>query len=367
MNPAAYAVIDVAAVRHNLTVIRRQAPAAKIMAVIKANAYGHGALRVARALPDAEGFAVARVDEAVRLRHAGIGGRIAVLEGFTGVEELAQLIHYQLDAVVHCAPQIEILASQPGQNQISVWLKLDTGMNRLGFKADEFTAAHKKLTACAVVRHPINLMTHLANADDPHDPMTNRQIRLFNTTVASVPGERSIANSAGMFGWPDALADWVRPGITLYGISPFPDQTGTELNLKPVMGLYSRLIAVKRLRPGDSVGYGGSWVCRTATVMGIAAIGYGDGYPRQARAGTPVLVNGIRAPLIGRVSMDMVTLDLSAQPQAQPGDPVTLWGDGLPVEEIAGHADTIPYTLVCGITQRVQIVENVLSKPFGSD
>jgi len=360
MNPAAYAVIDVAAVRHNLAVIRQHAPGAKIMAVIKANAYGHGALRVAHALQDADGFAVARVDEGIRLRNAGIRGRIAVLEGFTCAEDLDQLSHYQLEAVVHCAPQIEILSSRPGKNLLSVWLKLDTGMNRLGFKSDEFTAAHQTLTACDVVKQPINLMTHLANADDLDDPMTGRQIQLFKATVAGLPGERSIANSAGIFGWPNALSDWVRPGITLYGISPFPEKTGADFHLKPIMGLYSRLIAVKHLRPGDSVGYGGSWVCRQATLMGIAAIGYGDGYPRQARSGTPLLVNGGRVPLIGRVSMDMVTVDLASQPQAKPGDLVTLWGCGLPVEEVASHADTIPYTLVCGITQRVQIVEHVL-------
>lgn len=360
MNAAAYAVIDVAAVRHNLAAIRRQAPAAKIMAVIKANGYGHGALRVARALQDADGFAVARVDEAVRLRDAGIGGRIAVLEGFACAEELGRLIHHQLDTVVHCAPQIEILASQPGQNQISAWLKLDTGMNRLGFKADEFTAAYQKLRACSVVNQPLNFMTHLANADDLQDPMTGRQIQLFHATVAGFPGAHSVANSAAIFGWPNALTEWVRPGITLYGISPFPENTGAELNLKPVMGLYSRLIAVKHLKPGDTVGYGGSWVCRQATPMGVVAIGYGDGYPRSARTGTPVLVNGMRVPLIGRVSMDMVTVDLSSQPHAKPGDLVTLWGAGLPVEEVADYADTIAYTLVCGITQRVQIIEHVL-------
>ncbi len=356
MTPAAYAVIDVTAVRHNLAVIRQQAPAANIMAVIKANGYGHGALRVARALHDADGFAVARVDEGVRLRNAGIGGRIAVLEGFTCAEELEQLLQHRLETVVHCPVQLEILALTPGNGELSVWLKLDTGMNRLGFRPDELAAAHRHLLACTVVKKPLHLMTHLASADDPYDPMTEQQIRLFQTTVAGFLGACSIANSAAIFAWPQALAEWVRPGISLYGISPFSDKTGAELGLRPVMGLYSRLIAVKSLKPGDTVGYGGHWRCQTATRMGVVAIGYGDGYPRQARSGTPVLVNGIRVPLIGRVSMDMVTVDLSAQPYAKPGDPVTLWGDGLAVEEIARYADTIPYTLVCGITQRVHIV-----------
>lgn len=356
MNPAAYAVLDVAAARHNLAVIRQHAPAAKIMAVIKANGYGHGAPRVARALRDVDGFAVARVDEGIRLRNAGIQRRIAVMEGFSCAEELELLINHQLDALVHCAPQLEMFAARQGQARISVWLKLDTGMNRLGFKADEFVVAYRRLKDCPVVRR-IDFMTHLANADDKRDGMTERQIRLFNDTVAGLPGERSIANSAGIFGWPDALAEWVRPGISLYGISPFPEATGAELGLKPIMGLHSRLIAVKRLQAGDTVGYGGSWVCDKSTTLGVVAIGYGDGYPRHARVGTPVLVDGVRVPLIGRVSMDMITVDLAACPHAKPGDAVTLWGDGLAVEEIAECAGTIPYTLVCGITQRVRIVE----------
>lgn len=357
MNPAAYAMLDIAAVRHNLAVLRRQAPSAKIMAVIKANGYGHGALRIARALHDVEGFAVARADEGIRLRNAGISQRIAVLEGFTCVEELELLLSHQLDAVVHSTQQLDIFSSQPGREKIAVWLKLDTGMNRLGFKAQEFSAVYQKLLACPVVKQPINLMTHLANADDRDDAMTARQIDLFNALIAGLPGELSIANSAGIFGHPDALADWVRPGIALYGISPFPESTGAELGLKPIMGLHSRLIAVKPLQVGDCVGYGGSWICPKPTLLGVVAIGYGDGFPRYARIGTPVLVNGLRVPLIGRVSMDMVTVDLSSQPDAKPGDAVTLWGNGLAVEEIAACADTIPYTLVCGITQRVQIVE----------
>jgi alanine racemase len=199
-------------------------------------------------------------------------------------------------------------------------------------------------------------MTHLANADDKNDETTLKQIRLFNNTVAAYPGQRSIANSAGILGWEGALTDWVRPGLMLYGISPFPETTAQQLGLKPVMALHSRLIAVKPIEKGDTVGYGSSWRCEKATLLGVAAIGYGDGYPRHAKVGTPVLVNGQRVPLVGRVSMDMITVDLETQPHAKPGDAVILWGDGLPVEEIARCADTIPYTLVCGITQRVQIV-----------
>jgi alanine racemase len=357
MTPAAYAVLNLEAVQHNLQVVRRYAPDAKIMAVIKANGYGHGLLRIAEALQSADAFAVARVDEGVRLRKAGIKNRIAVLEGFTCVEELDALLNFKLDPVVHSFIQVEIFESRAEQDACAIWLKLDTGMNRLGFKPNEFNAVYQRLNRCSIIKRPISLMTHLANADDKQDATTLKQIRLFNETVAALGNERSIANSAGILAWQEALTDWVRPGVMLYGISPFADSTGEQLGLKPVMGLHSRLIAVKPIATGDKVGYSGTWTCIKPTTLGVVAIGYGDGYPRYAKAGTPVLVNGQRVPLIGRVSMDMITVDLETQPDAKPGDPVTLWGDGLAVEEIATCADTIPYTLVCGITQRVQIVE----------
>ncbi len=359
MTPAAYAVLNLDAVQHNLSKVRSCAPHAKIMAVIKANGYGHGLLRIAESLQKVDAFAVARVDEGIQLRKAGFSNRIAVLEGFTCAEELEELMQHQLDPVVHSSTQLEIfeaLRMRAGQ-AVSVWLKLDTGMNRLGFKAKEFSAVFQRLSQCALVKKPINLMTHFSSADDFNDDKTLKQINLFNETVAGCAGERSMANSAGILGWAQSLSDWVRPGVMLYGISPFPDSTGQQLGLRPVMELHSRLIAVKQIEAGDTIGYGGSWTCEKPTTMGVVAIGYGDGYPRHAKVGTPVLVNGRRVPLVGRVSMDMITVDLETQPHARPGDPVTLWGDGLPVEEIALWADTIPYTLVCGVTRRVQLVE----------
>ncbi len=358
MTPAAYAVIDLDAVQHNLSVVRRYAPNAKVMAVIKANGYGHGLLRIAEALQQADAFAVARVDEGVRLRKAGFKNRIAVLEGFTCAEELDELLHHQLDAVVHSSAQLEIFETHTAAGTCSVWLKLDTGMNRLGFKAKEFDLAYRRLSQCALVKQPINLMTHFASADDVNDEKTPMQISLFNETVTGFSGERSLANSAGILGWRQSISDWVRPGVMLYGISPFPDSTGRQLGLRPVMALHSRLIAVKQVEAGETVGYGGSWTSEKTTTLGVVAIGYGDGYPRYAKAGTPVLVNGRRVSLIGRVSMDMITVDLGAGNDAKLGDPVTLWGESLPVEEIALWADTIPYTLVCGVTQRVQVIEN---------
>jgi len=362
MTPAAYAVLDLDAVRHNLSKVRQCAPNAKVMAVIKANGYGHGLLRMAAALQDVDAFAVARVDEGIQLRKAGFKNRIAVLEGFAGAEELGELMHYQMDTVVHCCDQLDILdEAKTAPGQIPVWLKLDTGMNRLGFKATEFSSVYKRLSQCTLVKQPVSLMTHFASADDVNDGKTLKQINLFNERLAGFSGERSLGNTAGMLGCEQSLSDWVRPGIMLYGISPFPDSTGRKLGLKPVMALHSRLIAVKQIDAGDTVGYGGSWICPKPTTLGVVAIGYGDGYPRHVKAGTPVLVNGKRVPLIGRVSMDMMTVDLENQPDAKPGDPVTLWGEGLPVEEIAHWADTIPYTLVCGVTQRVRLIEKHLA------
>ena len=359
MTPAAYVHLDLDAVRHNLAQVKRYTPNNKIMAVIKANAYGHGITRVARALDQADGFAVARVDEGVRLRKAGFSQPITVLQGFVCVDELQLILQYQLDTVIHTPQQISILQQQTsGVSSLTVWLKMDSGMNRLGFKGDDFNAAYHELLHCSIIKQPINLMSHFANADDLLDNKTLRQIDLFNDAIQGYPGQRSIANSAGIIGWPNVVSDWVRPGLMLYGCSPFADKIGADFGLKPVMSLHSRLISVKNVAAGETVGYSGTWQCAVDTRLGVISIGYGDGYHRHTRCGAPVLVNGQRVPLIGRVSMDMITVDLNSQPAAKPGDPVTLWGNGLPVEEIALHADTIPYTLLCGITQRVQIVED---------
>lgn len=359
MTPAAFVHLDLDAVRHNLAQVKRYAPNNKIMAVIKANAYGHGMTRVARALEQADGLAVARVDEGVRLRKAGFTQTITVLQGFVCADELQLLLQHQLDAVIHTPQQINILQQQTGtKSTLSIWLKMDTGMNRLGFKGSDFNAAYSQLMHCDLIKQPINLITHFANADDLLDNKTRRQIDAFNHATQGYFGQRSIANSAGIIGWPDSISDWVRPGLMLYGCSPFAGKIGADFGLKPVMSLHSRLISVKNLAAGETVGYSGTWQCPIDTRLGVISIGYGDGYHRHTRCGAPVLVNGHRVPLIGRVSMDMITVDLNSQPNAQPGDPVTLWGKDLPVEEIAQHAETIPYTLLCGITQRVQIVED---------
>jgi len=355
MTPAAYALVNLAAVKHNISKIRDYAPQAKIMAVIKANAYGHGLLRIAEVLQEVDAIAVARADEGIRLRLSGFSNRIVILEGFVCKQELEDLIKYDLDVVVHSVSQVDIIAMYQGQKKVTIWLKLDTGMNRLGLKSTEFTPAYQRLLACSCVNQPFFLMTHLSSADDPHSPVTQQQVNLFKDTVKTYPGEKSIANSAGIIAWHDSLTDWVRPGVMLYGVSPFSDSVGKDFGLKPVMSLHSRLIAIKNIGAGEVVGYAGTWLSKQQTRLGVVAIGYGDGFPRCAQTGTPVLVNGKRVPLVGRVSMDMITVDLSSQMNAQAGDPVTLWGEGLAVEEIARYSDTIPYTLLCGITQRVEI------------
>lgn len=357
MTPAAYAILNTDAVKHNLSVVRQHAPHAKIMAVIKANGYGHGLQRIAEALNGVDAFAVARADEGIRLRNSFFTQPVTVLEGFRNSKELDAFLRHGLDTVVHSFQQLDILENHAEIGNLGVWLKIDTGMNRLGFRPADVGMVYQRLRQCPIISGPIRFMTHLANADDTTDPKTLQQIGLFNDILDGYADERSIANSAGILAWKEALTDWVRPGVMLYGISPFPEQTGKEFGLQPVMGMYSELIAVKPVHKGETIGYSGAWRCPESTLLGVVAVGYGDGYPRYARAGTPVLVNGRRVPLIGRVSMDMITVDLASQPDAAPGDTVALWNEELPVEEIARCADTIPYTLVCGITQRVQIIE----------
>lgn len=350
------ATVDTGALRHNLQVVRRWAPNSRVMAVIKANAYGHGLVAVARALESTDAFAVARVDEGLTLRQAGILGPTVLLEGVFDTEQLdaAAAAHFEL--VVHTAEQIELLrAAKPGIN-FKVWLKLDSGMNRLGFKGPAFAAAHAALSTLNSVQSPVNLFTHLACADEPELSTTVVQLARFAAATDSLSGERSIANSAGMMGFAHAQADWVRPGLLLYGVSPIAGTSGADYGLQPVMTLHSHIIALKDLSPGEQVGYGGAWTATRPTRLAVAAVGYGDGYPRNLASGAPVLVNGERAGLAGRVSMDMIGIDVTDLQQApRLGDPVILWGAGLPVEEIAVWAETIPYELLCGISQRVTV------------
>jgi alanine racemase len=348
--------IDTGALRHNLQVVRRLAPKSRVMAVIKANAYGHGLVTAARALDSADAFGVARLGEALALRAAGIKTPIVLLEGVLDREQLDAAAAANLELFVHSPEQLELLGAARADARFKVWLKLDSGMNRLGFKGDSFHRAHAALSASPSVQQPIRLCTHLASADLPELPTTAEQLMVFAAAIRSLTGERSIGSSAAILGFPDSHADWVRPGLMLYGISPFRGTSGADHGLQPVMTLCSRVIAVKDLAAGEQVGYGGDWTATRPTRLAIASVGYGDGYPRSAASGTPVLVNGEKAGLAGRVSMDMLAVDVTdLQHSVKVGDSVVLWGGRLPVEEIALWAETVAYTVVCGISQRVAV------------
>jgi len=360
----ARACINLGAIQQNFQLVRKRVPGARVMAVIKANAYGHGLVAVANSLQDADCLAVARLSEAISIRKAGIDKPIALLGGVFSADEIDQAIDLKLQICVHNSEQITWL-ERHGAASVEVWVKIDTGMNRLGFRPETAATVIARLTNCRAVSD-VRLMTHLANADDRQDSTTKTQIETFQLIADNFAGEVSIANSAGVLGWSEELeifADirnagrlWIRPGLALYGISPFPGQSGADLGLKPVMQLVAHLVAVKQLRSGERVGYGGAWQAQQDTRIGVICAGYGDGYSRHIAGGTPVLVNGRRVPVIGRISMDLCSVDLGADATDQVGDTVVLWGEGLPVEEIAEHAGAIPYELVCGITHREESV-----------
>jgi alanine racemase len=352
MTRPARALLSAEALRHNFNEVRQRAPRARVLAVVKANGYGHGALWVAQTLSDADAFGVASVEEALTLRAAGITKPITLLEGFFEAAELPLLSQHQLAPVLHCEEQLLMLEAARLERPLSVWIKLDTGMHRLGFAPTQFAPVLTRLKALTSVDE-IRVMSHFANADDPKDAMTRAQLERFNAQVASSGLEKSCANSAGIVAWPDSHLDWVRPGIMLYGGATLAQTSAQALNLKPVMTLQTTLIAVNRRNKGDSIGYGNEFHCPEDMSIGVAAIGYGDGYPRRMPAGTPVLLNGKRVALAGRVSMDMITLDLRSQPTAKVGDPVVLWGNELPVDGIAARAGTISYELFCQLTARV--------------
>lgn len=353
MKPITYATIDLSALQYNLTVARAYAKDAAIIAVIKSNAYGHGLLTVASALKSVDAFAVARIDEALLLRKAGFKQRLLLLEGFSSAMELEACRKHQIELVIHCVEQIRLLEQHPRLKNVVLWLKIDSGMNRLGFDTKDFSVIYLRLKAYLERNGEINFMTHMANADNPDDVKTLEQIFLFQEIIKPYSNACSIANSAALLTRKEALKDWVRPGLMLYGISPLMGRTAAELTLQPVMNLYSQIIAIKTVDAGESVGYGGDWITPEPIRLGVVAIGYGDGYPRHIKMGTPVLIKGQKVPIVGRVSMDMLTVDLSLQPWAEVYDEVMLWGNLLPVEKIAAAADTIAYTLVCGITARV--------------
>ena len=348
------ATISSGALAHNLGIARAHAGAAKVWAVIKADAYGHGIERAARALAAADGFAVLDFQEAARLRAAGVTKPILMLEGFFKSTDLALIAKYGLTPVIHNPDQVEMLRSTTLAAEIDVYVKANSGMNRLGFNIETLRAAYNTVRMHPRVRS-VTLMTHFADADGPSGVAT--QFAWFNEMVRPFEAPRSLANSAALLRFPETRGDWVRPGIMLYGCSPFADRSAESLGLRPAMTLSSELIGTQRLTGGERLGYGFSYEAVGELVIGVVACGYADGYPRHAPTGTPVLVNGKRTRIVGRVSMDMITVDISDIPEAYIGTPVTLWGEGLSADEVAASAGTLSYELLCALAPRVPVAE----------
>ncbi|MBI5782625.1 MAG: alanine racemase [Gammaproteobacteria bacterium] len=353
MSRPARALLDAGALRHNLQQVRLHAKRARVTAIVKANGYGHGLAWVARTLGESvDAFGVSSVEEGIQLRESGVTRPVCLLEGFFTVDELPLLSKKHLEPVIHHDGQLKALMKASPLLKLTAWIKVDTGMHRLGFAPAAVPEVVKQLRSASAVAG-VRLLSHFARAEFPDDDVTRSQIDDFAGVSRNLGLETSLANSAGILAWPSSHLDWVRPGIMLYGASPLMDKDATALGLEPVMTLESALIAVHARKKGDAIGYGGDWRCPEDMPVGVAAIGYGDGYPRHAPPGTPVLVNGRRVPTVGRVSMDMITLDLRTQPQAKIGDPVVLWGRGLPVEEVAQSAGTVSYELLCHVTERI--------------
>ena len=348
-----FAQVNITALRANLAQVRVRAPKTQVLAVVKANAYGHGLLRVLPALADADGLAVAELDAAFELRAAHYTRRILLLEGFFAADELPEFAAKRLAAVVHHAEQVTMLEAAHLERPIEVFLKINTGMNRLGVRAGEVSGLAERLTHCDSVA-ALRLMTHLARADE--EDGVKEQIAAFDAACKGLPYPRSIANSAGVVRYAETGGDIVRPGIMLYGATPFPYDTAEMIGLQPVMTLRSQIIAVQDLKANESVGYGAAYTASRAHRIGAVACGYADGYPRHAPNGTPVLVCGKKVRMAGRPSMDMITVDLTDVPEARIGSPVVLWGEGLPVDDVASAAATVGYELLCALAPRVPVV-----------
>jgi alanine racemase len=348
-----FAQVNLAALRSNLAKARERAPGTQTLAVVKANAYGHGLLRVLPALEAADGLALLELDAAVRLRAVHYTRRVLLLEGFFAVAELPEIAARRLAIAIHHEDQVRMLETTRLDRPLEVFLKVNTGMNRLGVAPASVRPLIERLSHCDSVA-VIRLMTHFARADE--DDGIAEQLQVFDDACKGLPYPRSLANSAGVVRFGEIGGDIVRPGIMLYGATPFAYDSAESLGLTPVMTLRSELIAIQELKPGDAVGYGGTYVAAKPHRVGVVACGYADGYPRHAPNGTPVLVAGKRVCVAGRVSMDMLTVDLTDVPEAQVGSPVVLWGEGLPVDEVASAASTVGYELLCAVAPRVPFV-----------
>ncbi len=358
MRPA-QALIDLEALRHNYR-LARQLGGGKALAVVKADAYGHGAVACARALQDeADGFGVACIEEALELRQAGIRGPILLMEGFFDAAELPLIVEHELWTVVASRWQLEAVEAFRTDATLHIWLKLDSGMHRLGLSPEEFRDAHARLSALPQVA-PLVMMSHLARADELDSNRTGEQLAVFNRAIEGLAGETSLCNSPALLGWPQVRSDWVRPGLMLYGADPlYPQPSPHAAQLRPVMTLQSRVIAVRELGVGEPLGYGARFVAEQPTRVGVVAMGYADGYPQFAPNGTPVLIDGVPGRLIGRVSMDMLTVDLTDHPLAGQGSIVQLWGNAPTISELAPLCNTSAYRLPCSLkrTPRVYLSE----------
>ena len=357
MGRGTQAVIDLAALRHNMELVRRQAPHSKVLGVVKADAYGHGLVPVAQALAgSSDALGVATFEEGLVLKKTGIQRPILLMEGVFSAEQLQEASAQDLNLVVHQPWQLAMLLEADLPAPVGVWLKVDTGMHRLGIADNGCALFWQQLKNSPNVSDLV-LMSHLACADEPDHALNRRQGELFQQLKSSVGAQQaSLANSAATLDRVDFHHEWVRPGLMLYGASPFADRSAASLGLKPAMHLQSRIISRSTVLPGESVGYGATWTAAARTEVAVVAIGYGDGYPRHIGKSTQVLIKGQRCPVVGRVSMDMITVDVSVVPEVGPNTPVTLWGPGLPVEEVAQWANTVNYELLCQVTGRVQRV-----------
>ena len=347
MRPAR-ALIDLQALRHNYR-LARELSGAKALAVVKADAYGHGAVRCAVALEaEADGFAVACIEEALELRAAGIKAPVLLLEGFFEANELPLIVEQDLWCVVHSLWQLEAIEQAQLHKPLTVWLKLDTGMHRAGLHPKDYQTGYQRLLASGKVAR-IVLMSHFARADELGAAATENQLAVFEEARQGLVAECSLRNSPAVLGWPQVPSDWVRPGIMLYGATPFEVPQAQASHLQPVMTLQSRVISVRELPAGEPVGYGARFISQRPTRVGVVAMGYADGYPRHAPTGTPVMVAGKRSQLIGRVSMDMLCVDLTDVPEADIGSPVELWGKQILASDVAMQAETIPYEMFCNL------------------
>jgi len=364
-----YALIDLPALQHNFRKIKKYAPNSQVMAVIKADAYGHGILPIAHCLSAADAFAVACVDEGIKLRKNNINKPIVILEGFNSNQELTALIDYNLTPVINNLAQLKLLTqvvattdNKQQEDKINYWLKFDTGMHRLGFQVSQLENVQELIEQLPLKFKLYGLMSHFACADDiQSNSFNSHQLEKFNKLCELFADKyqlkHSLANSAAIVSMPNSHYQWVRPGIMLYGVNPMLNKTAKTIDLKSVMTLKSKLIAINYLSKGDCIGYGSDWCCPEDMQVGVVAIGYGDGYPRHAVSGTPILLNNIKTQIVGRVSMDMISIDLRPLKDnnavVKIGDEVILWGDNLAIEEVASYAGTIAYELLCGVSNRV--------------